>query len=467
MRQWIVGIVAVALVVPAVAQAQGTDDAQFWKEREDELWATISPEGAADDMLRAQADPLAAFRAARALDLQAPEAQATAIYEAAVAKAVREALAGIFSDPQAVLAAADAGELDARTLDALGLDAAGVQQAAPILAALTGAPAARFEALAVAAETPRTVWQQDTWDNYGLAVEVVLLAVAMQAPELAGWILPHDIRVMATHIAIRIVGPVREGNTNNGRVWTQAYADAIVGIAMDNHGLVDALVFQIPITLYVELSWRCTRTLFGTCVGWSYSTLSGPGDPVIATNATYTFAYPANAGQLATRATGQDLLQSVYDRLGRLSHAGETDYALRAQLADTPGANELATQAPPVSFAGTQLPSELADLWGFLRNARVHPPATGIDVAGAASIPANLGPTVGYKATKVQNGDLNILVVRWHNLALQDLAAPGTFYYDVPAGEYKLTNARVDAWGGVYIQDWAVAGSLPVALPAI
>lgn len=340
-----------------------------------------------------------------------------------------------------------------------------VAKRAELLALLTGEGTARFDAFAEEIEQPRTVWQQETWDTYGLVVELALVTLALSAPDLAGWILPNNIRVLVTHVAVRIVGPVQEGNSNNGRIWTQGYADALVGIAMDNHGLTDALVLQLPITLYVELNWRCTQTVFGVCVGWAFNTITGPGDSVVATNAQYTFAYPATGGEIATRVTGQDLLQSVYDRLGTLPFAAPTEFLLSPQAADTPGANELMTQAPPVTYTGTQLPYELTDVWGMFRNARIHPRVPGLDVAGFVNVGLNLGPTVGYTAEKVENGHLTMLIVRWHNTAIEEIASPATFYYDVPPGQYKLTDARVDAWGGVVIQDWQVAAGLPVAAP--
>ncbi|MDZ4297507.1 MAG: hypothetical protein U1A04_04195, partial [Moraxellaceae bacterium] len=40
-------------------------------------------------------------------------------------------------------------------------------------------------------------------------------------------------------------------------------------------------------------------------------------------------------------------------------------------------------------------------------------------------------------------------------------SSPATFYYDVPAGEYVLSDERVEGTNSVFATDYAIAGTLP------
>ncbi len=188
---------------------------------------------------------------------------------------------------------------------------------------------------------------------------------------------------------------------------------------------------------------------------------------LIAQEARYTFAYPANGGEFPTRATAMDLVQSVYDRLGVLANQGPSDAWISSPDPAAPGLNDLSTQAPKVNFYGVQVSGELAAANQVVKNVRVHPATTPLTVdAVTVGIPTNVGPTAGYHATQVRAWDLNILIVRWHDVGTQTIgaaadsqagtaptaqaalaSAPGTFYYDVPAGKYSISNSRVDSYG--------------------
>ncbi|MEO6698582.1 MAG: hypothetical protein ABIR53_03350, partial [Paraperlucidibaca sp.] len=134
----------------------------------------------------------------------------------------------------------------------------------------------------------------------------------------------------------------------------------------------------------------------------------------------------------------------------------------------------------------------------------------GQDFGSLLQLDSRLGMTAGYAVNTVKTGKINIMAVRWHNLgtetlgrAIDDLggvlqgaqlpsapglpalpglpgsipsaatalkSAPATFYYDVPAGEYLLGEARANG-NSLIALDYPIAGtpprlSLPPKLPS-
>jgi hypothetical protein len=255
--------------------------------------------------------------------------------------------------------------------------------------------------------------------------------------------------------------------------------------------------------------------------GLTGTLVTAPLDRVLATNAKYTFAYPLTAGEFPTRVTAMDILQVVYDALGsvwsqkpRVGIAGSpfSPYpALAPLLPYLPGTSlpELTTQAPPVNYFGLQVnPNSVVGTVGMTVinpllaalklgqiDIRVRSGVQTLDLAGYTGLPLPNpvlnwvnGPSVGYLAREVRSNKVDIMAVRWHNVGtttvgqLVDNTLSGTgllgslantipsakasIYYDVPKGQYSLTDTatttpRLDTYDAVFIQDWNVAANAP------
>lgn len=374
---------------------------------------------------------------------------------------------------------------------------------------------------------------QTIFDTLGAANTVAWLAGSLIVPDLAPFLLPHNTRSVATYtdtttrttVTGQSFTPLVTTNVAVGQNFTTTVrldADVLTVAAIDQALVSDTLVVQLPVSTFVSLTVTCTRIsaaiLGRRCIAVSTATASGTNDAVLATNPSYRFAYPVNAGQFATRATGSDALLIAYDLIGSVHSQIPASGLFASPFALAPGFEalvpgtslpELGTQAPPVTFYGLQTTTD-AKLLNTLTNGAVasalriaglapvdlrnHPPVPSQNVLGTAlSVPRHrLGMTAGYKAREVRAQQPNFMFVRWHNLGsstvtdalgnvlgalnpslvlpsplvLPFASAPATFYYDVPAGEYTIDNARVDSQGGVFVVDYGVAADAPpVVIP--
>lgn len=362
----------------------------------------------------------------------------------------------------------------------------------------------------------------------GTAQTAAWLAGSLVAPDLAPFLLPHNIRSIATYARavtqtvtigrpfVLLVTPnVRVGDSFTIR--TNVDTDLVTLAGIDQALVNDTIAIQAPVAAQLEIVTSCatTITVFGVsrCRTVRVATAISTPDRVIATNPTFRFAYPVNAGQFATRATGSDLLLAAYDRIGTVHSRRPAAAQFASPFAKAPGFEalvpgtslpELATQSPPVSFFGLQTTTD-AVLLNTLTNGAVasamriaglepvdvrqHPPRAPQGVLSTGvSVPRHaLGLTAGYRAAEVRAQQSSFMFVRWHNLGsstvtdglgnvvgvlgpnavippplvLPFASAPATFYYDVPAGEYTLSNARTDAQGGVFVVDYGVAADAP------
>ncbi len=365
------------------------------------------------------------------------------------------------------------------------------------------------------------------WNTYGLGVTLSWVVASYGAPDLAPWMLPGSARAIGTYTKSAVSPTVTTGTpfvpgltagVTVGTSYTLTAGtdiDALVLTALDSNVLTDAIAVHVPVSLQVAVTVTCTRaTVFlgvsrcavptSTNPSMSTSTVTSMLDKVLATNATYTFGYPLNAGVFPTRATATDVLQVVYDALGTVWTQGPREKWLVSPfagvggletLAPGTGVADLTTQAPPVSFFGMQTAVPASSSVNTVNTAfaalglgniplrQSEPVALGAPLAAVKDW--GMGPTAGYRVAEVRAGHNNLFVVRWHNLstttlgtffdnltallgtaALPSLAATlpsaqATVYYDVPTGEYAFGEDRMDAQGAVYKVDWTVARDAP------
>lgn len=383
----------------------------------------------------------------------------------------------------------------------------------------------------------------DVFAVYGLGTTVSYLVAAYAVPDLGPWVLPHNVRVVSDYIKTKnstaTTGspftPFLTSGVSVGQSFTLTNTtdvDAIIATALDQHTVSDLIVIQAPLSISVGLTTTCTRVspafLGSRCTNISLSTSLTSNDKVLARDASYTFAYPLNAGQFPTRATAMDLFQVVYDALGTLHAQKPREFTAASPFERIPGFEalvpgtglaDLSTQAPKVNFYGAQVSEgSLADVGtsrvltpllnalrlGGLDIRRVpaapaeSPLPLPVSVGGSlngqslspfALLDSRLGPTAGYRVDEVRAGKINLMAVRWHNIGTETVgqavdslvaslpglgerapagaaasalaSAPATFYYDVPAGAYELSDDRVDGKQTVFATDYAVAGTPP------
>lgn len=367
------------------------------------------------------------------------------------------------------------------------------------------------------------------YNTLGLVNTVAWLTGALIVPDLSPFLLPHNIRSVGTYTKTRTTTatsgqPFVPGFTTGvivGRNFTTTInldADLLTIAGIDQALLNDTLVIQAPIATQIDIRITCTRVTLGRCSQISSAATTSAPQRLLASNPSYRFAYPVNAGQFATRATASDALMIAYDALGRLDSQKPRDPIASSPFAGIPGFEalvpgtglaDLGTQAPKVTFYGLQTTSDATLLNSLLAapvspalnllglgslDLRKHQPVApqGLLDTGITLPRHRLGMTAGYRASEVRAGKTSIMIVRWQNLgsstvidgannvlgalnaslslpeplALPFRSAPATFYYDVPADQYTLTAGRVDTQGGVYVIDYPVAAQAPgVALP--
>ncbi len=378
----------------------------------------------------------------------------------------------------------------------------------------------------------------DIFTLYGIGTTVSYLVASYAVPDLGPWVLPHNIRVISDYIKIKnesvttgepFVPLVTTGMTV-GRSFTitnTTDVDAVITTALDQHTVNDVIVIQAPLSISIGLTTTCTSVVLGRCANISLTTSTTNNDKVLARDASYTFAYPLNAGQFPTRATAMDLFQVVYDALGTLHAQKPREATAASPFAQIPGLEtlvpgtglaDLSTQAPKVNFYGAQVSEgSLADIGSTrvlspllsalrqgnldVRRAPASTEAPSLPLPLPAALSGNslnplsmlvdnrLGVTAGYRVDEVRAGKINIMAVRWHNIGTETVgraidnvigslpglgsqvpagaaadalkSSPATFYYDVPAGAYELTDERVEGSDSVFAIDYAIAGTLP------
>lgn len=370
---------------------------------------------------------------------------------------------------------------------------------------------------------------QTIYTTLGAANTLAFLTGSVLLPDLSGFLLPHNVRSIGTYTRTLTANattgqPFILGLTTGvtvGRSFTNSTTidtDVVTLAGVDGVFTSDTVAIQVPIAIKVDITITCTRVFLGRCTAIGTMTSTTTPAKQFATNPSYRFAYPVNAGFFPTRATASDALMIAYDALGSVPSQVPAAAQFRSPFALAPGFEnlvdgtslpELSTQAPPVSFFGLQTTSD-ANLLVALNDGvaasalrlaglepldlRRHPPVAAQGVLGTSlSVPRHrLGMTAGYKAREVRAGTPHIMVSRWHNLGsstvtdalgnvvgalaptlvlppplvLPFASAPATFYYDVPAGQYTLNTARTDTQGGVYVVDYVVASAAPpVVIP--
>jgi hypothetical protein len=381
----------------------------------------------------------------------------------------------------------------------------------------------------------------DIFTIYGIGTTVSYLVAAYAVPDLGPWVLPHNIRVISDYVKINnntettgqpFTPFVTSGMTvgRNFTITNTTDVDAVIATALDQHTVNDVIVIQAPLSISIALTTTCTRVTFGRCSNISLSTSTTNNDKVLARDASYTFAYPLNAGQFPTRATAMDLFQVVYDALGTLHAQKPREATAASPFAQIPGFEalvpgtglaDLSTQAPKVNFYGAQVSEgSLADvgtsrvlgpLLSALRQGNLdvrRVAASGEAPSSPLPLPVSfsgslngqslnplslvdnrLGVTAGYRVDEVRAGKINIMAVRWHNIGTETVgkavdnvigslpgigsrlpagsaaealkSTPATFYYDVPVGEYVLSDDRVEGTNSVFATDYAIAGTPP------
>lgn len=380
----------------------------------------------------------------------------------------------------------------------------------------------------------------DIFTLYGIGTTVSYLVAAYAVPDLGPWVLPHNVRVVSDYIKTKNTTattgspftPLVTTGVTVGQSFTitnTTDVDAIIATALDQHTVNDLIVIQAPFSISVGLTTTCTRVTLNRCSNISLSTNLTNNDKVLARDASYTFAYPLNAGQFPTRATAMDLFQVVYDALGTLHAQKPREFTAASPFERIPGFEalvpgtglaDLSTQAPKVNFYGAQVSAgsladvgtsrALAPLLSALRLGNIdirRSPAAApaesplplpVSISGSlngqslspfALLDSRLGPTAGYRVDEVRAGKINIMAVRWHNIGTETVgkavdnlvaalpglgerapagaaasalaSAPATFYYDVPAGAYELSDDRIDGEQTVFATDYAVAGTPP------
>lgn len=371
---------------------------------------------------------------------------------------------------------------------------------------------------------------------YGAATTVSYLMAAYAVPDLAPWALPHNIRVVANQINTKTSNstsgnaftPLVTSGVTVGQSFTNTTTldiDALIATALDQHTVNDVILIQAPLSTSLNITVTCTRVLLNRCAGISTNVATTSNDKVLARDATYTFAYPLNAGQFPTRATATDLFQVAYDAMGSVHAQKPRDPIAASPFVNIPGLEalvpgtglaDLSTQAPAVNFYGFQGADGLLPTPGSF--ALPTPSADSLPSLDGLSLASNrMGPTAGYRVEEVRAGKTNVMVVRWHNLGTETLgkaidgvtgqllgslnstpalplplptgalplpalptlptgdlptdrlpsaaellrSAPATISYAVPAGAYALTDNRVEGTDNVFATDFAIAGDPP------
>lgn len=289
-------------------------------------------------------------------------------------------------------------------------------------------------------------------------------AAASEVPEVAAEVTPQNLRSTGSHITGRTV----HGGSWSHQ-WSEATTDFLFGVALDAHQDVDSMIVQTGMTYrvdiyrYSHLHYYCS---WWTCYWYTHTHTSvyySTPARVIASDVTFEHAFPAGAGQFATRAESSDALMLAYDALGNLNHQKARE-ATAAPPADPelppevpalppapglppevpstpegrPGLGDLGAQSPQVNYFGTQAdksmvppaPPEAPDTSDVpeVRNRdNVDPLATGV--------------TAGHQATTINSWESNLLFVRWNNVGTGTEGAtttlgenPASFFYE--AGSY-------------------------------
>ena len=316
-------------------------------------------------------------------------------------------------------------------------------------------PALNGVALGVPFEPGTTL--QTIVDTLGAANTVAWLAGSLIVPDLAPFLLPHNVRSVATYTDTATTTtttgqsfvPLVTTNVAVGQNFTTTVrldADVLTVAAVDQALVSDTLVVQVPVSTFASLTITCTRITIAAlgrrCTQIATSTAAGTNDVALARNPSYRFAYPVNAGQFATRATASDALLIAYDLIGSVHSQVPASGLFASPFVLAPGFEalvpgtslpELGTQSPPVTFYGLQTTSDARFLNTLTNGAvasalriaglapldlRNHPPVPSQSPLGTGlSLPRHrLGMTAGYKAREVRAQVPNFMFVRWHNL---------------------------------------------------
>lgn len=487
MRKLFAPLLGLVLLAPAALPAASAraewEDERYQEEKLAELralWeapAVLGSPGARDllgQAMRGEAlAPEAGLELARWLrDAPREEAQA----------ALRAAVSGLLTDAMRAIAAemiADRGGLALAlpTLDALtpaegvalvaelGLSPEGlVRHASAVASVVPGLTEEKVFLVAswlqVGGPSTHTVWNQDFWDLYGLVLtgvwlilggaEELVIGADLGLPGLEEF-LPHNLRLTGLFLDLGLSFGCRiswDGLTCVLRILL----DILATLALDWHYTTDNAVLQFPIAIDIIL--KC---------GWSGCsiTIELP-DVAIATDAAYVFAVPAQAGQLATRATAMDLLQSIWDRLGFVYFQKPRERTSAPLAGNTPGLGDLGTAAPPVNYYGLQVSPRVPaipspSLPGPLGDVRkdIH-----TRVRADFELPGDsTGVTGAFTMTQIRTWRLNLGFVRWQNVGTgtgTDMPEPpASFYYD--AGWHFSGRGPT-----VYLADYSIREDLPV-----
>lgn len=322
----------------------------------------------------------------------------------------------------------------------------------------------------------------DLFNAYGLATTVGYLVATYAVPDLGPWILPHNVRSLNNYVKTTnntvtegtVIIPFITGGVSRGQSFTitnTTDVDAVIATALDQHTVNDTIVIQAPLSIEVKITGTCLSTFFGRCTNVNLvTTTENVQGKTLATNASYTFAYPLNAGQFPTRATAMDIFQVAYDALGNLNDQKPREATAASPLASIPGLSgltgqlplpldtglaDLSTQAPAVNSYGVQVTrggavdSAASQLLAPVLNAlpigplnirRVEPVVgnngnplplplpfqaagslNGQDFGSLLQLDSRLGMTAGYAVNTVKTGTINLMAVRWHNLGTETL----------------------------------------------
>lgn len=277
------------------------------------------------------------------------------------------------------------------------------------------------------------------------------LVATYAVPDLGPWILPHNVRSLTNYVKTTnntvtdgtVIIPFITGGVKKGQSFTITNTtdiDAVIATALDQHTVNDTIVVQAPLSIEVTINGVCNSVLFGRCTDLKVTTTTeNVQDKVLATNASYTFAYPLNAGQFPTRATAMDIFQVAYDALGTLN-----DQKPRETTA-APKVNSYGVQVTRGGAVDTAASRLLAPVFnalpiGPLSIRRVDPvvgsnanslplplpfqasgSVNGQDFGSLLQLDSRLGMTAGYAVNTVKTGKINIMTVRWHNLGTETL----------------------------------------------
>lgn len=308
-------------------------------------------------------------------------------------------------------------------------------------------------------------WQQGTWDDYGVALTLVYLAAATVDP--TGEMLPHNLRIPGIYIDLRLPAGC-SGNLLRGYCFIRLEVDLMALAALDWHFSTDVAALQLPLSIEIRLNWSCGWT---GCQFWI--TTAFP-QVLIATDASWVFAYPAMAGEVATRVTDMDLLVSVYDRLGGIAYQKGRELTSAAigggtpvpgaVPGGTPGLGDLHAVAPAANYYGLQVPPEAprpalpalpatpalpAPAQALVDQAKAAPGSVHMRVRddfGTAPVDST-GLTAVFTMSQVRAWHLSIGIVRWKNIGTGAVPGvpepPASFYYD--AGSY-FTGGGSNQW---------------------